>query len=162
MQCHDIDGLLRKALVCTDGASYFDIWVEYDNDNDDKPGDKIGIFYHERRKFFLYVKRFRILNIRWIPHPLAAGSLLILPCCFYFPPQSELRRMSSECIKRASRLTKMAWDNVYAQFNNILEIKMIEMVEAGDIDAFCIAARELFFNGDKFKHMNGYGLITSV
>jgi hypothetical protein len=150
-------GVFRKALVCIDGTSYFDVWEEFDEDDDDEPGDKIGIFHHERRKFFSFLKKFRISNNRWIPQPrTTVGSLFILPYCFYFPPRGELSRMSSERIKRASRLARLAWDNVYGQFDDILFTKTIKMAEAGDVDAFRIAARELFFHGDKFKHMKTY------
>jgi hypothetical protein len=106
-----------------------------------EPGDKIGIFFNERRKFFSYVQHFRLYQSRLMlalsEDKCPVGSLFLLPACFYFSPEGESNRVSSEAIQRAiNRVERfvgnytwvLAHDNENDEaFNNFFCMKIILM-----------------------------------
>jgi hypothetical protein len=113
-----------------------------------EPGDKIRIFRRERKKFYSRA-RLTVGNNR-----STVGPLFILPRCFYFSPRGEMSRMSRGAIKKASRWA--CWVDVHKflpideAFDSLIEKKAIEIAEDGNVDAFRIAARVLFFKRAPF------------
>ena len=113
-----------------------------------EPGDKIRLFRWERKKFY---SRARMTSSS---RKSTVGPLFILPRCFYFSPRGEMSRMSRGAIKKASRWA--CWIDVHKflpidqLFEHLIEEKAIEIAEDGNVDAFRIAARELFFNRAPF------------
>lgn len=114
-------GIFHKTLVrVDDGTEYYNIWEDVQYTCKPRhaielplstiptspegsfqepallcePGDKIGLFFEERRKFFSYVQHFRL----WRSSPPFArgfneekcpvGPLFLLPECFYLSPES--------------------------------------------------------------------------
>jgi hypothetical protein len=112
-----------------------------------EPGDKIRIFRGERKKFYSHA---RLTACKYI----TAGPLFILPRCFYFSPRGEMSRMSRGAIKKASRWA--CWVDVHKYlpideaFDSLIEKKAVEIAEDGNVDAFRIAARELFLKRAPF------------
>jgi hypothetical protein len=114
-----------------------------------EPGDKIRLFRRERKKFYSRARMTVAGKKR-----STVGPLFILPRCFYFSPRDEMSRMSRGAIKKACRWA--CWVDVHKYlpideaFDSLIEKKAIEIAEDGNVDAFRIAARELFFKRAPF------------
>ncbi len=142
--------ILRKKMVI---KSYYDIWCGWDSDFKWRDTD---VFLHERKRFLDY-------DVFYGEH--IVGPLHVLPRCFYFPPRRELRCPSPDTIRKASTLawqvwaSNEGWEDLYSDPDSDSDsdsdsherIKYTAHVLACDahngmIDAFRIAARELFFS----------------
>lgn len=121
-------------------------------------GDKIRLFRRERKKFY---SRARMTSSS---HRSTVGPLFILPRCFYFSPRGEMSRMRRGAIKRACRWAY--WIDVHKflpideTFEHLIEEKAIEIAKDGNVDAFRIAVRELFYNRAPFMRDYLMNIIT--
>lgn len=124
-----------------------------------EPVDKIRLFRRERKKF--YSSRARLTHRS---HRSTVGPLFILPRCFYFSPRGEMNRMRRGAIKKACRWAY--WIDVHKflpideTFEHLIEEKAIEIATDGNVDAFRIAARELFYNRAPFMRDYLMNIIT--
>lgn len=158
-------GIFYTALAAMpmEEAKYFDVWEDDELYDDafseeeqvlpfgvDEPGDKIEIFSAERQKFFSIVES---RGRKGIP-----GSLFILPSCFFFPRSGDLSTMSIECIRKAIEDVNTGVGHAYflrtemmfpGEFDSALENVARKIAADGTIDAFRVAAREMFFNHSK-------------
>ena len=159
-------GIFYTASAAMEDAKYFDVWEDDESYDDafseedqvlpfgvDEPGDKIDIFSVERQKFFSIVKS---RGRKGLP-----GSLFILPSCFFFPSHGELSTMSIECIRKAIKDINTGVGHAYflrsemmfsspEEFDSVLDNVVAKKIAAdGNIDAFRVAAREMFFNHSK-------------
>ena len=180
-------GIFYKTLVCDDeGTEYYNIWedvqytrmprhaIELPLSNIPtspegsfqeppllcEPGDKIGLFFEERRKFFSYVQHFRLwrsrLMLAFSEDKCPVGSLFLLPACFYFSPEGESNRMSSEAIQRAiNRVERFVGNYTWVlahdskndeAFNNFIEQEIRAILYEDNIDAVRIVSREFLYN----------------
>ena len=140
-----ITGLYGE-LVPLPKRSDHDIALPFGNN---VPGAKIRIFRGERKKFYSCARMTVAGKNR-----STVGPLFILPRCFYFSPRGEMSRMSRGAIKKASRWACCVDVHKYLPideaFDSLIEKKAIEIADDGNVDAFRIAARELFFKRAPF------------
>ena len=152
-----------SAAMPMEEAKYFDVWEDDESYDDafseeeqvlpfgvDEPGDKIEIFSAERQKFFSVVKS---RGRKGLP-----GSLFILPFCFFFPLYGDFSTMSIECIRKAIKDVNTGVAYAYflrtemmfpGEFDSALDNVAKKIAADGNIDAFRVAAREVFFNHSK-------------
>jgi hypothetical protein len=180
-------GIFHKTLVIDDeGTEYYNIWEDINFASETRhaielpfsnipssemdfllcePGDKICIFFNERRKFFSYVKHFTVygdpprlmLSAFGSHRKCPVGSLFLLPACFYFSPEGESSRMSTVALHRAINRVERFVGNYSCvllspdtydddEFNNFIEQEIRAIVYEDNIDAVRIVSRELMSN----------------
>jgi hypothetical protein len=179
-------GIFHKTLVTEDeGTEYYNIWEDVHFASETRhgielpfsnipfsemdfplceSGDKICIFFNERRKFFSFVKNFtvygdppRFMQAAYCENKCPVGSLFLLPACFYFSPEGESSRMSSEAIQIAINRVERFVGNYSCgllspdtydddEFNNFIEQEIRAIVYEDNIDAFRIVSREFLCN----------------